>query len=53
MWHKNVAFSSQGMNFRTSKGINKLHVFRQSFLNKNLISMMKLQVGVIFPDSSW
>ena len=40
------------MNFKTSKGINKLHVFRQSFLNKN-VSMMKLQVGVIFPESSW
>lgn len=52
-WHKNVAFSSQDMNFTTSKRINKLHVFRQSFLNKNLIIMMKLQVGVIFPESSW
>lgn len=53
MWHKNVAFSSQGMNFRTSKGIHKLHVFGQSFLNKDLIIMMKLQVGVIFPEISW
>lgn len=52
MWHKNVAFSSQGMNFRTSKGIHKLHVFGQSFLNKDLIIMMKLQVGVIFPEIS-
>lgn len=53
MWHKNVAFRSQDMNFKTSKRINKLHVFRQSFLNKNLIIMMKLQVRVIFPESSW
>ena len=41
------------MNFKTSKGINKLHVFGQSFLNKDLIIMVKLQVGVIFPEISW
>ena len=52
-WHKNVAFSSQDMNFTTSKRINKLHVFGQSFLNEDLIITMKLQVGVIFPEISW
>ena len=53
MWHKNVAFSCQDTNFKTSKGIDKLHIFGQSFLNKDLIIMMKLQVRAIFPESSW
>ena len=53
MWHENVAFSSRDMNFRTRKGINKLHVFGHSFLNKDLIITMKLQVGGIFPEISW
>ena len=36
MWHENVAFSSRDMNFRTPKGINKVHVFGQPFLNTDL-----------------
>ena len=35
MWHENVAFSSQDMNFKTPKAINKLHVFGQ-LLDKDL-----------------
>lgn len=52
MWYENVAFGTQDMNFITSKGVDKLQVFEQSFINIDLIITMKQQVGVIFPESS-
>lgn len=55
MCQKNVAFSSQDMNFITSKVINKLHIFVQSLINidlKIIIIIIRLQVGIIFLKSS-
>lgn len=49
-WYKNEAFSSQDMTFITPKGIDKLHIFGQFFINVDLIIIKKLQVGVIFSE---
>lgn len=41
------------MNFIIFKGINKLYIFGRFIINKDLDSIVKLRVGVLFFVNSW